>query len=76
MMSNDVRSYRVYVEPLAASLGGGFVAYAPELKGCVSDGETPDEALHNIYDAITCWIADAEAKGDPVPTAQASRAYA
>ncbi len=75
-MMNDVRNYRVYVEPLAIPLGGGFVAYAPELKGCLSDGASPDEALHNIYEAIACWIADAEAKGEPVPIAQASRAYA
>ncbi len=68
--------YRIYVEPLAAQLGGGFVSYAPELKGCVSDGATPEEALSNIYDAITCWLDDAKAKGEPIPPADASRLYA
>jgi predicted RNase H-like HicB family nuclease len=72
----DVRNYRVYVEPLRAHLGGGFVAYAPELKGCISDGETPEEALRNIYDAIACWIDAAHEAGQPIPPAEALKLYA
>ena len=60
--------YRVYVEPLAAPLGGGFVAYAPELTGCVADGNTPAEALEAIYDAIACWIEGALEAGRKIPT--------
>jgi len=71
-----VHSYRVFVEPLSADLGGGFVSYAPELKGCVSDGVTPDEALRNIYDAIQCWIDAARENGAAVPTPEATRKYA
>ena len=52
----DVHKYRVFVEPLVERLGGGFIAYAPELPGCMSDGETPQEALESIYDAIECWL--------------------
>lgn len=75
-MTIDVRDYRVFVERLAPHLGGGFVSYAPELKGCVSDGETPDEALHNIYDAIGCWIDSARASGEPIPAPSNSKQYA
>lgn len=75
-MTIDVRSYRVFVEPLEPNLGGGFVSYAPDLLGCVSDGSTPDEALQNIYDAIACWIDTAIANGEPVPTASYIREYA
>lgn len=75
-MTIDVNSYRVYVEPLAANLGGGFVSYAPELKGCVSDGASPDEALRNIYDAIGCWIDAARASGTTIPVPEAVRLYA
>jgi antitoxin HicB len=75
-MTINVRSYRVYVEPLAPDLGGGFVSYAPDLLGCVSDGATPDEALHNIYDAIACWIDAATENGEPIPAASRSREYA
>jgi predicted RNase H-like HicB family nuclease len=66
-MNSGVERYRVYVEPLAERLGGGFVAYAPQLKGCVSDGATPAEALNSIYDAISCWIEGAIENGQPVP---------
>ena len=31
---------------------GGFVAECPALPGCVSQGETREEALENIRDAI------------------------
>ena len=64
---SDVSQYRVYVEPLADELGGGFVAYAPELPGCLSDGDSPQEALDNVYDAIGCWLEAAEEDGRAVP---------
>lgn len=75
-MKIDVRSYRIFVEPLSSDLGGGFVSYAPDLLGCVSDGATPDEALHNIYDAIGCWLETAKANGEPIPAATKTREYA
>lgn len=59
--------YEVEIVPLSASDGGGFSATAPELPGCRSDGDTPQEALDNIYDAILCWIEGAEEMGRAVP---------
>lgn len=35
---------------------GGFVAYCPALPGCVSEGDTQEEALENIKDAIKLWL--------------------
>ncbi len=64
MTSND---YRVVIEPLPAEEGGGFVAYAPDLPGCMSDGETREDAAHNIADAIACWIEEAARLGRAVP---------
>jgi predicted RNase H-like HicB family nuclease len=43
------------------------MALAPELPGCRSDGETPQEALENIYDAISCWIEAAQEMGRSIP---------
>ena len=47
--------YPVIVEPLPVAEGGGFVAIVPDLPGCLSDGETPEEALANVRDAIAAW---------------------
>ncbi|MBI2909199.1 MAG: type II toxin-antitoxin system HicB family antitoxin [Chloroflexi bacterium] len=46
-------TYEIVLEP---SEEGGFTAYAPSLKGCVSEGETEEEALENIKDAISLWL--------------------
>jgi predicted RNase H-like HicB family nuclease len=36
----------------------GFFAYVPSLKGCVSQGNTLDEALENIKEAIELYLED------------------
>ena len=59
--------YRITLRPLSAVEGGGWLAEVPDLPGCMSDGETPQEAVENIMDAITCWIEAAEEDGRPVP---------
>ena len=60
-------AYPVTIEPLPEADGGGFVAFVPDLPGCMSDGETPEEALANVKDAITTWIEAAQDVGHPVP---------
>lgn len=47
---------------------GGYVASAPALPGCVSQGDTRAEALKNIQEAITLYLEDCRDAGDPVPT--------
>lgn len=59
--------YPIVVEPLSAEEGGGFLATAPDLPGCMSDGETPEEAVANIQDAIAVWIEAARDLGHAVP---------
>lgn len=44
--------YPVIVSPLPLEEGGGFLATVPDLPGCMSDGETPQEAIINVQDAI------------------------
>jgi antitoxin HicB len=59
--------YAIVVEPLPAEDGGGFVATVPDLPGCMSDGETPQEALQNVQDAIEVWIEAAKDVRHTVP---------
>lgn len=35
---------------------GGFTAYVPALKGCISEGETEEEAVENIKVAIKEYL--------------------
>ena len=60
--------YTVVIEPLSGEDGGGFVATVPDLPGCMSDGDTREEAARNIEDAIRCWLEEARALGRPVPS--------
>jgi antitoxin HicB len=59
--------YPVVIEVLPAEDGGGYLAVAPDLPGCMSDGATREEAAHNVADAIAAWIEEATATGRPVP---------
>jgi antitoxin HicB len=51
--------YTVRIERLADTDGGGYLATVPDLPGCMSDGETPEEALKNVQ-AIVSWIEAAK----------------
>lgn len=66
-MSVTRLDYPVMLEPLPAEEGGGFLASAPDLPGCMSDGETPEQAFQNVADAIRSWIEQAQAMGRAVP---------
>ena len=46
----------------------GYVAYAPALKGCVSQGKTKAETVKNIKEAIEVYIEALIEDGLPVPT--------
>lgn len=46
---------------------GGFVARLPELPGCITVGETMEEALANIGDAKRAWIEAAVEDGQSIP---------
>ncbi len=59
--------YPVIVSPLPEQDGGGFLATVPDLPGCMSDGDTPEEAISNVQDAISVWIEAANDLGRPVP---------
>ena len=46
----------------------GFVASVPALPGCVSQGDTREEALRNIREAIELYLEDCRESGDPIPS--------
>lgn len=44
-----------------------FIAEVPELPGCAADGETYQEALHNIEIIMQEWIETAKELGRSIP---------
>jgi antitoxin HicB len=60
-------NYPFTVRPLSNEEGGGYLAKAFDLSGCMADGETIEEAVHNLEDAVTSWIKTAEELKTPIP---------
>lgn len=46
---------------------GGFVVECPVIPGCISQGDTREEALTNIKDAIELCLENQEAEGWQLP---------
>lgn len=63
----DFHGYPFEVRPLSPEDGGGFLITFPDLPGCMSDGETIEEALVNGRDAFECWMWAREQDGRPLP---------
>ena len=59
-----VLDFKVFLEP---DEDGGYVVVCPSLQGCYSQGETVDEALSNIKEAIELCLEDMEASGEAIP---------
>jgi predicted RNase H-like HicB family nuclease len=60
--------YLVVVEKGPTSYG----AYVPDLPGCVAAGETKDEALSLIREAIELHLEDLKGAGQPIPAPSSS----
>ena len=53
-----------------------FIAEVPELPGCMAHGDTQEEALANIKEAMRLWVDTAREFGDPVPEPRGRLMYA
>ena len=47
---------------------GGYTVSVPSLPGCISEGDTSEEAKANITDAIKLYLEDLAADGEEIPT--------
>lgn len=47
-----------------------WIADVPDLKPCSAHGDTREEAIRNIQDAIEGWLEVARDKGFPIPEAK------
>lgn len=59
--------YPIIIAPLGEEDGGGYLGFAPDLLGCMSDGDTPEEALSNTRQAVTEWLETARRRKMDIP---------
>ena len=71
----DLTEYPFEIRPLDQDEGGGFLISYPDFTECISDGETPEEAIHNGLDALAETIAALEDLGLPVPEPRSGGSY-
>jgi predicted RNase H-like HicB family nuclease len=56
--------YRVLIEQ---DEDGMFVVEVPSLPGCVTQGETRDEAIRNAHEAIEAYLESLRERNEPIP---------
>ena len=64
-LTQKVLKYTVIFEPAEE---GGYVVSVPTLPGCVTEGDTFEEAMYMVKDAISGYIASLKKHGEPIPT--------
>ena len=65
MMKEESERYRMVITEDHDE--GGYVVSFPDLPGCISEGETVDEAIRNASDAEKVWIETALEDGYAIP---------
>jgi antitoxin HicB len=53
----------------------GYVASVEELPGCISQGDTPDDAVSSVQDAMCGWIEAAREQGESIPEPRAEPTF-
>jgi antitoxin HicB len=66
-LESTIDEYPFTVRPLAAEDGGGFLIEYPDLPGCISDGDTAEEAIRNGRDAVLSYLRSCVQHTDPIP---------
>lgn len=76
--TKDAKSYLrlPYARILIPEEGGGFSSEILEFPGCFAEGETPDEAFHNLENVAESWIEACLEQGQEIPPPSANHSYA
>lgn len=67
MKNAKLEDYTIRVRRLSKDDGGGYLAEVVEMPGCMSDGETPEEAMTNVRGAFEAWTAAQARLKKPIP---------
>ncbi|MFM5981205.1 MAG: type II toxin-antitoxin system HicB family antitoxin [Sphaerospermopsis kisseleviana] len=66
-MNNNSKQIYNYTVILEREEDGGYHAFCPILKGCHSQGETFEETIDNITEAIELYLESLKADSQPIP---------
>ena len=67
------KPYKMEIKPDETE--GGFVISYPELSGCITCGDTIEQAYKNAEDAKKCWIEAALEDGITIPEPSKYKSY-
>jgi predicted RNase H-like HicB family nuclease len=57
-------TYTIHIEPAEE---GGYTVTVPALVGCVTEGDTYEEAISNAHEAIAGFVEALSKAGQPIP---------
>jgi len=60
-IKKEIFNYTVIFEPAEE---GGYIAYAPVLPGCITEGDSFEEALENIKEAVVLYLEELQTNKD------------
>jgi predicted RNase H-like HicB family nuclease len=66
-MENSRKQIYNYTVLLEKEQDGGYHAFCPILKGCHSQGDTVEEAIENITEAVELYLESLIADNQPIP---------
>src|SRR5580704_11825521 len=66
-INRSLDAYQFTVRPLSREEGGGYLVEYPDIPGCMSDGETIEEAIANGREALRDCIEVFRQTGREVP---------
>ena len=59
----DAVEYRMIIQ----KDGDVFVAWSPDLPGCIAEGDTPTEVVVALHDAMEAWLEASSEQGQSIP---------
>ncbi len=63
MKKENIYQYTVFYEPAEE---GGYIVHVPALPGCVTEGDTLEEAREMARDAIQCYLESLAKHGEAI----------
>lgn len=75
MKVNDYMKLEYPFEIIPDEFEGGYLIMYPDLPGCLSQGETIEQAINNGNDARLTWITSELEEGRDIPLPKSSSEY-